>query len=350
MQTLNLEFTPDETYTRSFVLLKIFEEDQLNLFFEGDTSNMTVLGQGTLIVTDQNPDTAELTWTGWVLGGKTYYIQVENGSDFPVDYKLFTDQIVRASPKPETPPVVEDDPAVPEQPTDDQDSAEDPSEVIAPEPEPVFEPIPLRQGGSTPFQPSELPLTEVTRGSLESNETGWYTFGFPDPDNKRDERELVYTVFVTPVDGNTIRDVNIQLFKTGEAQQWGGAGTAGMTNFGAGMVNVRHSLASQFGDGKTPGQIVWRGSILAGDEYLISVENGTDQQIDYHIFPADVIDVELGPKSLSAPAIVFDPGKSPDTALELQTRNDNRINPGEQAWHFFKVGDLDDAGSWRKSI
>lgn len=88
-QSLSLIFTPDNGQRASRINLQIFTEQQMPWFYFGDTSKMANLGAGQVVIRDHNPETGELFWTGWLPGQSSYYIQVQNGSDAPIDYWLF---------------------------------------------------------------------------------------------------------------------------------------------------------------------------------------------------------------------------------------------------------------------
>ncbi|MBN1217409.1 MAG: hypothetical protein JXM69_00655 [Anaerolineae bacterium] len=314
-KSLTLIFTPKQPYTIDYVNLNIFEENQIQYFFNGDISNMANLGAGSVVERDSNPDTGELVWTGWIFGPKTYYVQVVNNSDFPIDYHLFNADVKQAElGEPEPPPT----PAPPP-----------PAEAAEGEAAP--------QASDDPVNPSSLSPDGLTKGKLAPNTTGWYEFEFPDFNDKEglEIQELEFTLFFTPDDGHRRHNVNFELFRKGEVDFWlRGEGKPGMTNFGAGQ------LVDRDGDYLT-GERLWSGAVLKGDKYLLAVTNGNDVEIDYYLFQGDVYNAELGEPTVQV-AQVFDPGESPQTSVPLKLgENIGRLQPGEQAWHSFFITDFD---------
>jgi hypothetical protein len=88
-QSLSLIFTPDNGQRVSRISLQLFQEEQLPWYYLGDSSQMANLGAGQIVARDQNPETGELFWTGWLPGETNFYIQLQNSSDTPIDYWLF---------------------------------------------------------------------------------------------------------------------------------------------------------------------------------------------------------------------------------------------------------------------
>ena len=68
-------------------------DGQLPFFFL-NTKKMTNFGAGQIVSRDNNPETGELFWTGWLFGDQSYYVQLVNGSETPIDYWLFTDNVI----------------------------------------------------------------------------------------------------------------------------------------------------------------------------------------------------------------------------------------------------------------
>ncbi len=310
-KSLLLTFTPDDGNIIRFVRLKIFEEDQIQFFSEGDTSQMTSFGTGQVVSLDGNPETGELYWKGSVSASKTYYIQVLNESDFTIDYQL-TSTDISSQPVDETEVPVEDVTA-----------------PAAPAPAAV-----VPQMGSNPGSPAPL-LAGTNRGTLKPHSTYWYSFRHVDLTGRKKFKELDFSLLFTPDDGNRRHHVNFELFPFSEFEIWRRGDVDKLTNFGAGMLVSR-------GNDPNVGQRIWRGSVLMGDTYLMAVENGTDVEIDYWIFDQDIFDVELGPKPAPAPAPVFAPGAAPQTALPLKIGvNKGGLEPGEEAWYSFSITDFD---------
>jgi len=138
-KSLTLIFTPDDGNRKHYVTLKLFEEGELGKYFQGDTSNMNNFGAANVVDRDGNPETGELFWHGWLSGQKTYYLLLENGNDIPIDYWLFTDDVINYS-------------------------------LGGQEVEEQAGPVEI---GSDPNNPMAL-MPGLTKGSLEPNEIDWY--------------------------------------------------------------------------------------------------------------------------------------------------------------------------------
>lgn len=252
-QSLTLIFTPDDGQRIRRVSLQIFDENQLPLFYLGDASQMANLGAGQIVSRDNNPETGELFWTGWLPGQKSYYIQLLNGSDAPIDYWLFTANVVSYPlEQPATPAA----PATLESGTD------------------LDTPLVLQSG--------------LTHGALKPNTTDWYSFTHIDPTSPNQFQNLTFSLFFTPGDGNRAHRVNFKLFPAHTIEMWRRGETDQLINFGAGM------LVSRDGDDHT-GERLWSGTVIKGETYLLAVENGTEVTIDYWLFDADINHPEFGP-------------------------------------------------------
>lgn len=265
-------------------------------------------------------------WTGQVDGNKPYFVGVINRSDFVVNYTLI-DNIPYDSAEPEVvEPAVAEPPAVPEQ---EQSQVQPAVAAITP-------------NGASPSEATEFNLSGLTRGRVEADSTGWRSIKFDDPGNTNALQHLTITCFATPFDGNDIRQFVLKLAEKGSADAWAGTGTVGVTDFGVVGVNIRHSRASSFGDGDTPAQFIWDGHLIAGDEYLISFENGTGHEVDFWCFPQQMDNAELGQPSVRQ-VKVFDRGEAPSTADQLQTgENVASLEQEEQIWYAFSVNDPGD--------
>ena len=252
-QSLTLIFTPDDGQRIRRVSLQIFDENQLSLFYLGDASQMANLGAGQIVSRDNNPETGELFWTGWLLSQKSYYIQLLNASDAPIDYWLFTDNVVSY-------PL--EQPATPAAPAPLESGTE------------LDTPLALQSG--------------LTHSVLKPNTTDWYIFTHIDPTNPNQFQNLTFSLFFTPGDGNRAHQVNFKLFPAQAIEMWRRSETDQLINFGAGM------LVSRDGDDNT-GERLWSGTVIKGETYLLAVENGTEVTIDYWLFDADINHPEFGP-------------------------------------------------------
>ncbi len=252
-KSLTLFFTPNDDQRVRRVQMQIFDESQLPFFYFGDASQMANLGAGQMVSRDNNPETGELLWTGWLSGQQSYYVQLANSNDVAIDYWLFTDNVLSH-------PLGE--PSAPM-------TTVAPSQVPAP-------PISSNTGQPVPLMP------EVTRARLESNSTRWYTFTPFDPSKQDVFIEQSFSLFFTPDDGNRSHRVNFKLFPTQNVEMWQRGEIDQLVNFGAG------ELVSRDGDPNT-GERIWRGVVLQGETYLLAVENGSEVEIDYRLFEGDII-------------------------------------------------------------
>jgi hypothetical protein len=141
--------------------------------------------------------------------------------------------------------------------------------------------------GADPGNPLPLP-PEVSQISLQPGLTRWYTFTHNDLSNPNQFQNLSFTLFFTPADGNRQHQVNFKLFPAQAVALWQRGETEQLINFGAGM------LVSRDGDDFT-GELVWNGTLIRGETYLLAVENGADVAIDYWLFDTDVEHLELTP-------------------------------------------------------
>ncbi len=317
-KSLTLIFTPNEGNIMNFIALRIFEEDQLPLFFEGDVSNMTVLGQGSGVSRDNNPDTGEFIWSGWVSSQQTYYVQVANESDFEIDYFLFNDDIQSVSLGDIEPP----------QEPEEETPEEQPEEITDP------------TVGTDPGNPAPK-LPGLNRGTLAPNTTYWYEFKFDDFTGNQSRQDFKQSLFATTGRsvGNDQHKINFELYPYGELNFWergdADARGNGMTNFGAG------ALVSRDGDDLTA-EYIWNGSVNTNEKYLIAIKNGTDREIDYWFYDGDIIRPELGEPTAPAEAPVYEPRRAPTTAEPLKVGlNKDLLCPGEQEWYSFRQTDFD---------
>jgi hypothetical protein len=316
-QTLYLVIAPDDGTRIKFVPLTVFEDSQIRFFSQDDTANMAVFGLGQLVALDGDRNTGERFWSGVVSEPTTYYIQIQNNSDFPIDYRLFNSTVI-----PEEPDELE----IPEVPA---------------EPEPTGQAA-LASSAATSNDPGlaeALAFDEsgLTQGKIAPNSVFWYSFGYP-PSGESNFKNLQYTMFFTPDDGNRKHRVNFELYPYNEFELWQRGDGDDFTNFGAGM------LLDRDGDDLT-GERLWSGTVIKGDQYLMSVANGNDIPIDYWLYEGDIINPSLGETPAPPPPAVFAPGAAPQTAKPLRIGvNKDRLQPGEESWYSFSIADLDDEG------
>ncbi|MCP4406733.1 MAG: hypothetical protein GY807_03055, partial [Gammaproteobacteria bacterium] len=188
--------------------------------------------------------------------------------------------------------------------------------------------------GTDPGNPDTLTAGETARGTVAPHSTYWYTFIRPNVGSDKIE-PLDYSLFFTPDDGNRRHHVNFELFEYAEFGKWQRGDQDEMNNFGAGM------LISRDGDDNT-GERTWTGSVTKGDQYLMSISNGSDGPMDFWLFDDDVINPILAPIPASAPAPAFVQGSAPHTAIPLDVgENKGGLDPGEEAWYAFRITDFD---------
>lgn len=315
-QTLYLTISPDDGSKVRFVSLKVFEGNQIQLFSNGSTDNMAIFTTGQLATRDGNPNTGERFWSGAVSAPTTYYVQIFNESDFSVDYQLFntvTSPEVEA--EPET-PLVETE-AQPETP------ASTPTEIVA--------------KSNDPGLAEELVFDDRGRvtGRIAPNSKYWYTINSPNIGDDPFQAQQ-YTLFFTPDDGNLRHQTTFELFSYSEFQRWQRGDGDTFANFGAGMIVNRD------GDYVT-GERIWNGTLLKGNQYLLSIANGNDIPIDFYFYDGDITNAHLGELPAPLPAPVYAQGAAPQTSTPLKLgKNEGLLQPNEEAWYTFSIADLDE--------
>jgi hypothetical protein len=220
------------------------------------------------------------------------------------------------------------------EPLDDGDEpgvAVDTSTLTVPEPEPDT----LKGDNIYPNGPAKL-LGGPNTGRLAPKTEHWYTFTPGKVDDKLIENYSL-TMFFTPGEPNLARHVTFEMFTGSQYQIWARGTPDDMEHFGAG------SWISRDGDYIT-GERLWHGTVVDGDKYFIKITNDTNKWIDYHLFPADIVNTELGePKLVKAAAVtqnvVASPtGKdigSPLVAKKGQT--EGRLPAGDDIWFSFRT-------------
>lgn len=256
-QSLTVFFTPGNGYRANQVSFQIFEERELPHFYFGDAGKMANFGAGQVVSRDNNPQTGELFWTGWLFGEQRYYIQLANSTDTPIDYWLVTDNTTALPPnEPEQP---ENRPAAPQ------------ADAAPPD-------------GATPSTAAAL-QTGQNKGHLLPGAEMWYSFTIADSDNESFE-ETALTMIVTPDNGNRIWRVHFDVFTNRAVQNWWQGGEAELYNVGAGSVVYRDH------DPQT-GELFWTGWVVDGERYYVRVRNDADAAVDYWLFTGDVYNPRL---------------------------------------------------------
>ncbi len=254
-QFLTFMFTPGDGNRVRNVTMQLFEERQLPFFFL-NTKKMTNFGAGQIVSRDNNPETGELFWTGWLFGDQSYYVQLVNGSEATVDYWLFTDNVISYSLGESQPNVVQDTP----------DRA----------------PI---EAGSQPQTAIPLQLGQ-NQGRLDRGGAIWYSFAVADADDEYFE-EMALTMIATPDDGNRVRNMTFDIYTADSAQRWASGDRDQINNIGAGSVVFRD-------ENPLTGERVWSGWVIDSNLYYIQIRNGNDIQMDYWLFTGDIYNSNLG--------------------------------------------------------
>jgi len=91
---IDMSFTPNngaQGYNEAYrVNFDVYDSEDLTYWSQTDFDNVNVqsFGSGSAVTRDNNPDTGEMTWDGWVVDGNLYYVQVRNGARYPIDAKI----------------------------------------------------------------------------------------------------------------------------------------------------------------------------------------------------------------------------------------------------------------------
>jgi hypothetical protein len=248
---LTMMFTPGDGNRVRNVSFELIAADQLHNWARGNTDQMSNFGAGSIVSRDEDPETGELLWSGWLFDGETYYLKVRNGTEVSIDYWLFPGDIIRAElGEPSQPP-----------PPGDVEVGTDSSH-----------PLPLEMG--------------LNRGNLSAGQERWFSVARKDSDDEAFE-QMTLSLFFTPANSNSILPVNFDIFPAEQLHVWERGDTDQLRNVGAG------SIVSRDGDPNT-GELLWSGWLVDGETYYVRVRNDADAPVEYWLFTADVIHPELG--------------------------------------------------------
>jgi hypothetical protein len=250
-------FTPGEDGNQNrHVEMQIFEENQLPFFYPRDVSKMTNLGAGQVVSRDNNSQTGERFWTGWLFSEQSYYVQLSNNGDTALDYWLLTDNVISY-------------------PLDEPETG---TATSMAESEPIV-------AGTAPR--AAIPLKSgQNKGSLNPGAEIWYSFSLSDADDEFFE-EMALTMVVTPDDGHRIRHVTFDIFTARGVQNWSPGDNSQINNIGAGSVVYRDN-------NPLTGERIWSGWVVDNDLYYVQIRNGADIRMDYWLFTGDVYNPNLG--------------------------------------------------------
>lgn len=255
-QALTLVYTPGND-SQSQVAMQLFEEQPLQLFYTGAAGRMANLGAGQTVSRDNNPETGELFWSGWLPNEASYYIQLSNPTSMPIDYWLMTGDI-RGLPLGATAALSISPPGAP---------------------------TPAVATGSSPGQAITLNIGQ-NQGQLRPAQEIWYRFTLTGTDGEFFS-EAALTMVVTPNSSGQIGRVEFDLFTGREVETWLAGHAGQLNNIGAG------SLVRWDGNPMT-GERFWTGWLIDGELYYVRVRNGADGPIDYWLFTGNVYNPRLG--------------------------------------------------------
>ena len=123
-------------------------------------------------------------------------------------------------------------------------------------------------------------------GRLCSGCEHWYRFSRSDG-NPKTEEYAVFTMFYTPVDGNTINQTRFEVYPAGQLELWRRGTPDEMMPMGEG------SLVWRTAD-PLVGQRLWAGVVFEGDVYYLRVVNDSRAVVDYYLITGDIWNTELG--------------------------------------------------------
>lgn len=252
-QLLALNFTHPAANLHASPTLRLYEGKAAPSPQDDNIATLTAKGAGQPVM-DQAGQIVQVTWQGQLSPGKTYYVLLANGTDFPLEYRLFARQ---RSPIP--PAAVVEPPQQPAVPTSTPPGGQN------------FE-------GATPLRAG------LSGGKLKAYSRYWYAFTIAEPERFQSRK---FTLFFTPDDGQRRHHVNFELFTSQAVESWWRGEEEALLNFGAGM------LLDRDGDPST-GERLWRGTVMSGETYFLVIENGTETDIDYWLFDDDIEHPELG--------------------------------------------------------
>jgi hypothetical protein len=266
---------------------------------EDDNTLYSFQGDGDTLV-------GKMTWSGRTNPNETFLVRVRNETGATIDFQLSTGNI--------------DDFAVGQTSRTETGVA---SETVMAE-EMAVTALPA---GIDPNHPIQLVLnndpTLVRTGSLPALQDVWFIVTPPsgmfdidqnaeDAEDRVDAPALDLTMFITPVDGNTIDRFRMDLFPADYATHWshGHIFSPGLSDdendelehaapFGTGSVSVvtgedDDSFYSFLAEGAAPlGKLVWSGRANPNEPFLVRVSNETGSARDYSLFSGDIGEVDL---------------------------------------------------------
>ena len=149
------------------------------------------------------------------------------------------------------------------------------------------------------------------------------------------------TLFVTPVDGNTVDRIRMDLFPANFAEHWshGHIYQLGLTDderdevehaapFGAGTVAVvsdtdeDDTVYTFQAEGNVPvGKLVWSGRAVDSEPFLVRIANETGSAKDFALFSGDIDDVDLSEVAQAQPAVAAETAQLMEAEVEAMAES-----------------------------
>ena len=248
--------------------------------------------------------------------------------------------------------------------------------------------------GIDPNNATELSVvpgeTAVRMGQLGPGEEVWYEVTVNDlaglylssgadiDGDDLDRVPLELTAFVTPVDGNKIQQIRMDLFPASYASHWShghgfdeslvGDDELHAFPFGAGRIVERGEESDGFfytfdddaGD-QFLGTLAWSGTVNNAEPILVSLRNDNGSAIDYALFTDQIVNAETdqfigaeadeaGPAGTIVAAEIaiaeLSAGIDPNNAIPLSVAPDENVSrsgelaPGQEMWFALTVDDV----------
>ncbi|MDM8527324.1 hypothetical protein QUF58_03855 [Anaerolineales bacterium HSG24] len=234
---MTLFIVPNENKAVQNVSLELFEQDD-----ELD------LGASSIVSRDGKADTGELSWRGWVEGGKDYTVRLENKNSEPLDYWLFTEDVIKADLEKPTPNIA-------------STSGID-----------IANPVTLNMA------------KDYTKGNLQPSEERWYVFSImPTEIDAGMYQSSNLTVFFTP--NNNKYNLEMNIFDSSAPVVW--ARGDELKPLGTGVQRIED-------DDPNTGEIEWSGMIIREMLHYVHLRNDNSVPMDYYLFPYEVVDISIG--------------------------------------------------------
>ncbi len=308
--TVHLTFTVDQANQAPFIGLTVHTQAEIDQWYAGQVSQLNGFGSLTTLT-----EADRLVWTGSIEANQTYYIRVANDSDFTIDYEIQLD--FTTMPEIPVPELVTDDQLIPQ------------AEIAAPA---------LVLPGVDPNNPIRMAMAPrqmmLQEGQVGAGDEVWFEMDVAQI-NGPGRLPLNLTVFATPGDGNTVRELHLDLFSTRFADFWSANNPQPIREFGAGRVVERD------GDYVT-NELIWNGWVNNDEAVLVRFRNDNPFPVDYWMFTGDVIhNPAFAPLVEPKPVVNVIAGTDILNPLMLEPVNQGKLAPGESRWYEVMLSDLD---------